>query len=238
MATANLGLDLIQADQNQKHVTHNEALTALDAIVQLSVLDKDLTAPPGGESEGDRYIIGGSATGTWSGQDGNIAAYQDGAYQFYTPKKGWRAYVEDELTDYIYDGSAWAIAAFGGAVSAVTASGAGTEIHCVEEELTGMSGPTATTTIAFPNQSIILGASVRVTTTITGATSFDAGDGSSASRFGGSLGISAGSTNQGTIGPAGNYSSTTVTLTANGSDFTAGAVRVALHYMVNKAPTS
>ena len=109
---------------------------------------------------------------------------------------------------------------------------------CVEEELTGLSGATAVSTIAFPNQCIILGCSLRVTTAITGATSFDCGDGSSASRFGGSLGVALGSTNQGTVGPSGNYSPTTITLTANGSNFTAGAVRLALMYLYLQPPTS
>jgi formate/nitrite transporter FocA (FNT family) len=47
-----------------------------------------------------------------------------------------------------------------------------------------------------------------------------------------------GSTNQGTVGPAGNYSSTTITLTANGGNFTAGAVRLALMYLYLQPPTS
>ena len=54
--TPNLGLPYIMAAQSQKHVTHNEALRALDAIVQLSVLDRDLAAPPGSPANGDRYI--------------------------------------------------------------------------------------------------------------------------------------------------------------------------------------
>jgi hypothetical protein len=106
------------------------------------------------------------------------------------------------------------------------------------EELTGLSGASVTTTIEFPNQCIILGASVRVTDDITGATSFDVGDGSTVDRFGGTLGIAEGSTNQGTIGPAGNYSATTVTLTANGGNFTGGGVRVSLHYIELSIPTA
>ena len=43
--TAHLALPFIMAAQAQKHVTHNEALRLLDAMVQLSVLDRDLTAP-------------------------------------------------------------------------------------------------------------------------------------------------------------------------------------------------
>ena len=52
--TPNLGLPYIMAAQSQKHVTHNEAIRALDAVVQLSVLDRDLSAPPGSPVEGGR----------------------------------------------------------------------------------------------------------------------------------------------------------------------------------------
>lgn len=118
------------------------------------------------------------------------------------------------------------------------ANGGAMRLRCIEEELTGLSGATATTSTSFPNQSIILGVSLRVTTAITGAISFDCGDGTTSGRFGGSLGISAGTTNQGTIGPSGNYGTTNVVLTANGSNFTGGAVRVCLLYLELIAPTS
>ena len=49
------------AAQAQKHVTHNEALRILDTLVQLAVLDRDLTAPPGSPAEGERWIV--KATG-------------------------------------------------------------------------------------------------------------------------------------------------------------------------------
>ena len=55
--TPHLGLPLIAASQAQKHVTHNEALGLLDALVQLACLDKDLTAPPPSPAEGDRYLV-------------------------------------------------------------------------------------------------------------------------------------------------------------------------------------
>lgn len=108
-ATSNLSLPFIMAAQAQKHVTHNEALRALDAIVQLMVLDKDLAAPPGSPAEGARYIVGPSPTGAWAGQAGRIAAYQDGAWAFYPPNEGWLAWVADEDTIYAWTGSAWAI---------------------------------------------------------------------------------------------------------------------------------
>jgi len=52
--TPNLALPELIAAQAQKHVTVNEALRALDALVQLAVLDRDLTAPPGSPAEGQR----------------------------------------------------------------------------------------------------------------------------------------------------------------------------------------
>lgn len=109
MATANtpnLDLERLDAGQASAEVTHNSALNKLDALVHLGVIDRDLTAPPGGESEGDVYIVGGSATGDWSGKDGDIAAYYSG-WIFVTPQEGWIARIQDENINVIYDGSGW-----------------------------------------------------------------------------------------------------------------------------------
>jgi len=103
----NLVLPFIEAAQAQKHVTHNEALRVLDAAVQLSVLDRDLTSPPGGPSDGDRYIPASGATGAWSGKDLNIAAWQDGAWTFLVPREGWLCWVADEDKLLVWDGSSW-----------------------------------------------------------------------------------------------------------------------------------
>jgi hypothetical protein len=113
-ASSNLSLPFIMAAQAQKHVTHNEALRALDAIVQLAVADKDLDAPPGSPDDGACYIVAASPTGAWSGQAGRIAAWQDGAWAFYAPREGWLAWVADEDTLYVWNGAAWAVFAGGG----------------------------------------------------------------------------------------------------------------------------
>ena len=113
-ATSNLSLPFIMAAQAQKHVTHNEALRALDAVVQLMVLDKDLNSPPGSPAEGARYIVAASPTGAWSGHAGKVAAYQDGAWAFYVPREGWLAWAADEDALYVWTGSAWSAFAGGG----------------------------------------------------------------------------------------------------------------------------
>jgi len=112
--TTHLKLPYILAAQSQKHVTHNEALRALDAIVQLAVADKDLSAPPGSPADGDRYIVAASPSGAWAGHAGHIAAYQDGAWAFYEPAEGWCAWVVDEGALYVRDGGSWGVAASGG----------------------------------------------------------------------------------------------------------------------------
>src|SRR4051794_2895535 len=106
-STPNLTLPYIIAAQAQKHVTHNETIRGLDAIVQLMVLDKDLATPPGSPSDGNRYIVAASPTGAWTGQTGKVAAWQDGVWAFYTPHAGWLAWVADESKIYVHNGSAW-----------------------------------------------------------------------------------------------------------------------------------
>ena len=80
MPTPNLGLPQLAADQAQKHVTVNEALYDLDALVQLAVLDRSLSALPGSPADGARYIVAASPTGAWAGHANHIAAWLDGAW--------------------------------------------------------------------------------------------------------------------------------------------------------------
>lgn len=105
--TANLALPFIAAAQAQKHVTHNEALRILDTLVQLTVLDRDLAAPPASPVEGQRWIVAASPVDAWAGHADDIAAWQDGAWQFSTPQTGWVAFVIDEGTLLVWNGSAW-----------------------------------------------------------------------------------------------------------------------------------
>ena len=105
--TTHLLLPYILAAQAQKHVTHNEALRLLDAIVQLSVLDRDLTAPPASPADGDRYIVASAATGLWAGWDLNVATWVDGVWMRLVPRSGWQAWIADETTFFVWNGSIW-----------------------------------------------------------------------------------------------------------------------------------
>jgi hypothetical protein len=105
--SAILGLPYIQSNQAQKHVTHNEAIRALDAVVQVGVIDRDLAAPPALNAEGDRYIVAAGASGDWAGHDHALALYADGYWSFYAPMAGWLAWVEDEALLAVWNGTTW-----------------------------------------------------------------------------------------------------------------------------------
>lgn len=101
--TARLGLNRWVGGQFQPYVSVNETINQLDALVGLDVIDRNLTAPPGGEVDGDTYIVGPAATGAWAGQDGNVAYFLAGAYKFFTPANGQLAWIEDENLLLVYD---------------------------------------------------------------------------------------------------------------------------------------
>ncbi len=122
------------------------------------------------------------------------------------------------------------------------ANGQKITVQSVSATLSGLSGATATATNLIPAGSIVLGVTTRVTTLITGATSLKVGDGTDDDRWGATVGLTAGTTTTGssfTISSVPIYTSaTSVVLTANGSNFTAGAVRVTVHYISFTAATS
>jgi len=110
--STNLGFTYLEASQAQKHVTVNEALRVVDAVIQLSIIDRDLTTPPSLTSptdDGKVYIPASGATGDWSGHVGEIAFFVDDAWQFVSPKEGWRGWVQDENVEVHWSGSAWAL---------------------------------------------------------------------------------------------------------------------------------
>ncbi len=244
--TPHLGLPYILANQAQKHVTHNEALRLLDAFVQMSAIDRDLAAPPGAPGDGDRYIVAAGATGAWAGWENSIAYYVDGAWMRIIPKAGWRAWLDDEQAIVIFDGAAWVLMVNAMGLVALGAStivsdapnGSQNRMVVAEELLSGLVGASVDSTIMIPDRGIVFGVSTRTVTAITGATSYDCGIAGETSKFGGSLSIGAGGTNAGVIGPTAFYADTPIRLTANGGNFTGGAVRIAIHYFLPQVPQS
>ena len=109
-----------------------------------------------------------------------------------------------------------------------------------------MSGATITASSLIPAGSIVLSVDVRVTTLITGATTFDIGDGSDVDRWGKDIAVAANTTTDLTdlTGTSGAIflpiftAANDVVLTGVGGSFTAGAVRITVHYLTVISATS
>ncbi len=103
--TLHLDLPLIAPAQAQKHVTHNEALALVDALMHLSVIDDWRSEPPQTPQEGDRHIIAAGASGAWAGHDGEIAHRIDGGWTFCTPVAGMLAFLVSANLLVLHDGT-------------------------------------------------------------------------------------------------------------------------------------
>lgn len=111
--TPHLGMTLVEQSQAQKEVTVNMALMRIDALLNSSALDKDLSTPPAEPEEGDVYIVGAGATGDWAGKEKSIAYFEQ-IWRFITPNEGLMLWVQDEDAFYVFDGSDWGLSSSGG----------------------------------------------------------------------------------------------------------------------------
>lgn len=126
-------------------------------------------------------------------------------------------------------------------IAPTSTNGQSTNIKCLTELTTIGTGLTTDTTIQLPSGAIILSVSVRVTTVIPTAATFEVGDSGSASRFNtASVAVASGSTDVGTkAGAYYNATATAVRLTMTGMPVTnTGRVRVTITYLNVTVPTS
>lgn len=217
-------------------------ITGRIALHALVVLDKDLTAPPGGPANGDRYIVASGGSGAWASQDGNVAEYvsASASWSFQAPSEGWMAWAADENLLYRHTGSAWVVDEINHTdLGIATANGGRLKLRAIEQSTT-LSGATTNAATQIPIGTV-LAVSARVTTQITysgGGVSWKLGDGSTTDKFGSSLGSTVGTTNRGHIGPTGYYSGTNLVFAPDAGAFTAGVVRTVIWYLEFTPPTA
>jgi hypothetical protein len=116
------------------------------------------------------------------------------------------------------------------------ALGEATRLRQVTDTVTGMTGATASATSLIPAGVLLLGVTTRVITAITGPTDIDIGYSGDVDAFGDGLtALTAGSTTDlsahTATGPLYFTGATSVVITTNGGNFTAGAMRVTAHYI-------
>src|SRR5262245_11899135 len=105
--TVRLKFPYIAASQLSKNITHNMSLDRLDLLVQCTVLDRDLSTPPGSPTNGAAYLIASSPTGAWTGHANHLTIWETSQWHFQTPVEGFRCWVADENIEVLYDGAAW-----------------------------------------------------------------------------------------------------------------------------------
>ncbi len=227
----NLVLPYVQPAQAQKHVTVNEALRRLDALVQLAVLSRTVGAPPGSPADGDRYIVPTGASGAWSSASiGAVAAWQDGGWLFYSPQDGWRADVADESRTLVFRSGAWR-------GEAESANGAASRLAIIEVDHAVTAGATSDTGAIIPDRAVVFAVSALVLAEVTGPGDWDLGVDGASDRYGTAIATAAGTAFVGpSAQPVAYYGATALRLTANGSDFTGGTVRLAVHALLMDAP--
>ncbi len=105
--TPRLSLPLLAAGQAQKEIYHNEALTALEVLVQPVAETLGDSSPPSSPATGASWIVGAAATGDWAGQGGAIASWTAGGWRFTSPIDGMAFWIAAEGLWAIRIAGAW-----------------------------------------------------------------------------------------------------------------------------------
>lgn len=230
-----LGLPYLEAAQAQKHVTLNDALRRLDALVQLSVIDATHTSPPASPAAGARYLVASPASGAWVGKENMIAAFADGAWTYFMPTRGWRAFNEATGAGLVFTGTVWS----GENGTALSPHGATSALAILEADHVLTAGASNTSSLAIPDRAIVLGITGRVLAAVTGASAWHLGVAADTQRYGNNIGAAPGSTVIGVSGtPTAYYGATPLVMTAVGSNFTSGTLRLAIHYWTLTGPSA
>ena len=87
---------LLQPGQAQKEMFHNEALVAIDMIVQAVVVSADIDTPPASPAPGACWIVGDAPTGDWAGRAGCLAGWTGGGWRFVPPVEGMAVWIADQ----------------------------------------------------------------------------------------------------------------------------------------------
>lgn len=139
--TPRLGLALLQAGQAQKEMTHNEALTLIDALLGGAVEAVGTNTPPSTPAPGQTWIVGGTPTGAWTDHSGQVALWTAGGWRFAVPAEGMVLRLKGSGVRIERGASAWG----SGALVATSVLIGGEQV--TGARLSGISGPGGGATI-------------------------------------------------------------------------------------------
>lgn len=105
--TARHGLPLLAPGQAQKEMFHNEALSAVDALLHAAVESVGTTEPPADPTAGQSWILGAAPSGAWAGHAQALACWTEGGWRFHRPAAGMRVMMRGTRVPVEWDGAAW-----------------------------------------------------------------------------------------------------------------------------------
>ena len=105
--TPRLALPLLAAGQAQKEMSHNEALSRLDLLVQAAAAAIGEDVPPAAPEPGRCWIVGDSPEGAWAGHAGEVAGWTEGGWRFAAPREGMRLWLGLEAGSAVFASGAW-----------------------------------------------------------------------------------------------------------------------------------
>ncbi|MEM9783369.1 MAG: DUF2793 domain-containing protein [Pseudomonadota bacterium] len=219
--TTAFGIGHLAAAQAQKHVTVNAGLDHLDALMRRAVISAT-TDSPASPAEGDAYIVPAGGVGSFGdAAEGDLAIRTGAAWAAVQAPAGFSVLVIDRAERWISRGDgAWTPG------TVISPLGQGLGLGVAETTLAA-SGASVTAAGLIPSRVILLGVTSWVPAEVTGATSYAVGWSADVNAFGSGLGVAAGSSNVGVVGPTATYAAEDVTVTAAGGLFTGGEIALA-----------
>ena len=164
--TTKLGLELL-ANSASNYLLANKTFFQLSQAVQLTVISRSISTPPGSPADGDAYIVAAAPTGAWTGKAGQIAYWQTSvaAWSFIVPSNGWTAWVTGESKRYELSAGVWIV--FGSASAALQ-----NIIIACGDEITATTAGTAKVTFRMPYAFTLSAVRASLTTAQTSGTIF------------------------------------------------------------------
>ncbi len=101
-------LPFLAVAQAYKEITHNEALTRIDALLH-PVIEGLAAAPPVllMSNAGQSWLVIEGSTGEWQGRNGQIAYWTGGSWRYIEPTQAMRVRNRSTATDLVRIGNEW-----------------------------------------------------------------------------------------------------------------------------------
>jgi Protein of unknown function (DUF2793) len=106
LQSARWKLPLLAVGQMQKEVTHNEALTIVDALIAPVAQASGVNDPPASPLNGQCWLVGAAPTGAWTGAAQHLACWTSGGWRLIAPRAGQTVRLAAGAVAR-FDGSGW-----------------------------------------------------------------------------------------------------------------------------------